>query len=44
MDYIALSFITKAEDVSLAKSIISRLGYDTPVISKIEKQEASGQS
>lgn len=40
VDYIALSFVTKAGDIKTAKSIISKAGAKTPVIAKIEKMEA----
>ncbi len=40
VDWIALSFVKTAEDVRELKTIISYLGYDTPVIAKIEKPEA----
>ncbi|MGB2627043.1 MAG: pyruvate kinase [Candidatus Acidiferrum sp.] len=39
-DYIAVSFVRRAEDVMLAKSLIKRAGKDTPVIAKLEKPEA----
>lgn len=39
-DYIALSFVRKKEDIILAKKYINDLGYDIPVIAKIEKPEA----
>jgi pyruvate kinase len=39
-DYIAVSFVRRAEDVLLAKSLIRRAGKDTPVIAKLEKPEA----
>ena len=39
-DYIAVSFVRRAEDVLLAKSLIKRAGKDTPVIAKLEKPEA----
>jgi len=40
VDYIALSFVRKAEDIRQIKDIIVRQGKDTPVIAKIEKHEA----
>src|SRR5271154_2214874 len=39
-DYIAVSFVRRAEDVLLAKSLIRRAKKDTPVIAKLEKPEA----
>jgi pyruvate kinase len=40
VDYIAVSFVRRAEDVVLAKSLIRRAKRDTPVIAKLEKPEA----
>lgn len=40
VDYIALSFVRKREDVEELKSIIAARGLSTPVIAKIEKPEA----
>jgi pyruvate kinase len=40
VDYIALSFVTKADDITRAKSIIAKEGANIPVIAKIEKEEA----
>jgi pyruvate kinase len=39
-DYIAVSFVRRAEDVELAKTLIRRAGQTTPVIAKLEKPEA----
>lgn len=39
-NYIAVSFIRRAEDVLLAKSLIRRAGKSVPVIAKLEKPEA----
>lgn len=39
-DYIAASFVRRAEDVKLAKAQVKRAGKDTPVIAKLEKPEA----
>ena len=39
-DYIAASFVRRAEDVLLAKALIRRAKKDTPVIAKLEKPEA----
>lgn len=40
VDYIAVSFVNRAKDIRLAKSIIAKAGSDIPVIAKIEKKEA----
>ncbi|HKE06410.1 MAG TPA: pyruvate kinase [Candidatus Acidoferrum sp.] len=40
VDYIAVSFVRRAEDIQLAKSLIRRARKDTPVIAKLEKPEA----
>jgi pyruvate kinase len=40
VDYIALSFVRKAEDVEDIKRIIHQRGLSIPVIAKIEKPEA----
>jgi pyruvate kinase len=40
VDYIALSFVRRPEDVEAVKEIIARRGAGTPVIAKIEKHEA----
>jgi pyruvate kinase len=40
VDYIAVSFVRRAEDVLLAKALIKRAKKDTPVIAKLEKPEA----
>jgi pyruvate kinase len=40
VDYIAVSFVRRADDVVLAKSLIRRAKKDTPVIAKLEKPEA----
>jgi pyruvate kinase len=39
-NYIAASFVRRAEDVLLAKQFIRRAGKDVPVIAKLEKPEA----
>ena len=39
-DYIAASFVRRAEDVHLAKDLVRRARKDTPVIVKLEKPEA----
>jgi len=40
VNYVALSFARRPEDVLAAKKAIARLGKDTPVIAKLEKPEA----
>lgn len=40
VDYIALSFVRKAYDVTRVKELIKTAGSDIPVIAKIEKAEA----
>jgi pyruvate kinase len=40
VNYVAVSFVRRAEDVVLAKNLIRRAGKDTPVIAKLEKPEA----
>jgi pyruvate kinase len=40
VDYIALSFVRKASDVTQVKEIIKRAGKSTPLIAKIERPEA----
>ncbi len=40
VDYVALSFVTTANDIEQIKKIISDENKDTPVIAKIEKHEA----
>jgi pyruvate kinase len=40
VNYIAVSFVRRPEDVLTAKSLIRRAGHDTPVIAKLEKPEA----
>ena len=40
VDYVALSFVRRAEDVRQLKNIISERNKNTPVIAKIEKWEA----
>jgi len=39
-DYIALSFVRRADDVRTAKAAIKRMGGNIPVIAKLEKPEA----
>jgi pyruvate kinase len=40
VDYIAVSFVRRAEDVLQAKALIRKAGKDVPVIAKLEKPEA----
>lgn len=40
VDYVALSFVRSAEDVYGLKMQIASLGYDTPVVAKVEQAEA----
>ncbi len=40
VDFIAVSFVRRPEDVLLAKELIRRARKDTPVIAKLEKPEA----
>ncbi len=40
IDFVALSFVRKADDVTELKEGIKNKGFDVPVISKIEKPEA----
>ncbi|HEY8219921.1 MAG TPA: pyruvate kinase [Methylobacter sp.] len=40
VDYLALSFVRKAEDINDLRQLITSCGYDTHIIAKIEKPEA----
>lgn len=40
LDYIAISFVRKAEDVKAVKKIIERRKLDIPVVAKLEKPQA----
>ena len=40
VDYVALSFVRKAEDIVLLRSWMAKRGFKKPIIAKIEKQEA----
>lgn len=40
VDYVALSFVRKAEDIQALRQHIEEKGADTPIIAKIEKAEA----
>jgi pyruvate kinase len=43
VDYVALSFVRRAEDVASVQAIIRKAKKNTPVIAKIEKHEALKQ-
>jgi pyruvate kinase len=40
VDYVAISFVRRASDVTQVRDLIARQGHDTPVIAKLEKPEA----
>jgi pyruvate kinase len=40
VDYVAMSFVRRAEDILEAKGLIRSMGEATPVVAKIEKPEA----
>ena len=40
VDYVALSFVRRKEDVEAVRAFMKERGYDLPIISKIEKPEA----
>ncbi|MFA5880198.1 MAG: pyruvate kinase [Candidatus Margulisiibacteriota bacterium] len=40
VDYVAISFVRTAQDIIDVKKLIKDLGHDTPVIAKLERQEA----
>ncbi len=40
VDYVAMSFVRRAEDVLEAKELVRSMGEETPVIAKIEKPQA----
>jgi len=40
VDYVALSFVRTAREIHDARALIRELGYQTPVVAKIEKEEA----
>jgi len=40
VDYLALSFVRRAEDILELKELLKELGADVPVIAKVEKPEA----
>jgi len=40
VDYVAISFVRRASDVTQVSDLIARQGHDTPVIAKLEKPEA----
>ena len=39
-DWVALSFVRSASDYQLLRDIIEKLGFNTPILAKIEKWEA----
>lgn len=40
VDYVALSFVRRPEDLADARALITAYGSDTPIIAKLEKPEA----
>ena len=40
VDYAALSFVRRAEDVEMARAVIREAGADVPVVAKLERPEA----
>lgn len=40
VDYLALSFVRRSEDIDDLRELIENAGHDTPIIAKIEKREA----
>ena len=44
VDYIALSFVRRAEDCARAKKLINEAGGRAPLVAKIEKAEAIDSS
>ncbi|MGA7217355.1 MAG: pyruvate kinase [Candidatus Sulfotelmatobacter sp.] len=40
VDAVALSFVRTAADVNMVRQIVAKLGYETPLISKLEKPQA----
>jgi pyruvate kinase len=40
VDYLALSFVRRREDIDDLRALIETAGHDTPIIAKIEKREA----
>jgi pyruvate kinase len=40
VDYVAMSFVRRAEDVEEAKALVRSMGEATPVVAKIEKPQA----
>lgn len=41
VDYVALSFVRQADHIRQARHLIAELGFEVPVIAKIEKPEAA---
>lgn len=40
VDYVALSFVRRARDITLAREAMTRIGISVPIIAKLEKAEA----
>ncbi len=40
VDYVALSFVRRAEDIVALRDEIAKLGYQTPIVAKLEKPQA----
>ncbi|HWP35028.1 MAG TPA: pyruvate kinase [Thermodesulfobacteriota bacterium] len=40
IDFVGLSFVRRAADVEEARALVAALGYDTPLVAKIERHEA----
>ncbi len=40
IDFVGLSFVRRAADVEEARALVAELGYDTPLVAKIERHEA----
>jgi pyruvate kinase len=39
-DFVALSFVRSAEDVRIGRTALERIGWDVPIVAKLETQEA----
>jgi pyruvate kinase len=39
-DFVALSFVRSAEDVRIGRRALERIGWDVPIVAKLETQEA----
>jgi pyruvate kinase len=42
-DYLALSFVSRAQDIEQVRALLQRHGADLPIVAKIERGEAIGQ-